>query len=190
MPVPLSWLVSCNCAQSSFPIGAIAEKFHRLALGHWRIRSSGAIVPAGQGITHETNGHSARLGLCRLCGRFPADTRRGGKGFVLALQCAQRRAAVSPQQARRIDLGVRLVLERLRLVLRLGLGRLPKRRFSRSLPEAYRQMRSLLPTGMPNQGRPAAPHRISLGLGTPRSPGRARKRALADVLPGRDPANR
>jgi hypothetical protein len=167
-----------------------ARKFHRLALDHWRIRSVGAIVPAGQGIAHETNGHSAELGLCRLCGRFPADIRRGGKGFVLALQCAYPRAAVSPQQARRSDLGFRLVLERLRLVLRVGLGRLPQRRFSRSLPEAHRQMRSLLPTGMPHQRRPAASHRISLGLATPRSPCTARARARTGVLPERDPANR
>src|SRR5262245_6617527 len=44
---------------------------------------------AGQGTTHETNGHSARPSLCRLCDRFSSHTRRGRKGFVLALQCAQ-----------------------------------------------------------------------------------------------------
>jgi len=80
---------------------------------------------AGQGGSrHETDGHSAGASVWRHFDGCSPGIRRW-KGANLALQRTQCGAAISAQRARRIGLGLKLVLDRLRIVLRLGIGRLP-----------------------------------------------------------------
>jgi len=77
------------------------------------------------GLNHETNGHSARALACRRFDGYYASRGRRRTGAVLALQRAQSRTAVPAQQAGRVGLGFRRLLDRMRFLLCLGAGWLP-----------------------------------------------------------------
>jgi hypothetical protein len=130
----------------------------------WRTGACSATVPFGGTRAHETNHHLAGAPLCGPVGRSRASRSDRWQDASLAFQFARNRAAVSARRARRVRLGVKRVLDAMRIILRLGNGGLPERGFAGALPETDGQMRPLLPARMPHQRRALFADRISLGV--------------------------
>jgi len=126
-------LAVCSATQPAFSpsyrqplaIGPKPRKFHSHSLDHWLTCLGGLSCPrAGQIHAHEIDGYSAgAVAGCHFSG-WALGIRRW-KGADLALQLAQFGIAIPTQRPRRIGLGLELVLERLRGLLRLGVGWLP-----------------------------------------------------------------
>src|SRR5689334_19310070 len=82
----------------------------------------------------------------------------------MAVQCPRFRTPVPAQRTRAVDLGLRRLLEGMRVLLRLGHGRVPAAGFTGPLSEAHRQMRSLLPARMPDECRAIFTVRAAVGV--------------------------
>ena len=153
-------LVHCADTHDRIP----PDSSHNSPTERWRRSPAGAIVSLHDGLIHETSRHPVRALVCRhFDGRRPGRCRRR-KGALVALQRAQSGSAIPAQQASGRGLGLRHLLVRMRLLLCLGIGRLPEGRLAGPVPQADGQMRPLLPTSMPDLGRPIAFDRIPLGL--------------------------